>query len=83
MFNPEFDKGGCIILGERMEVNKIEDLRATIYQTSESEGELRKINNNQIQLLMDAEQKLMDEFLANKWEFQTVADLLKQYDNNI
>ena len=30
---------------------------------------------------MAAEQKLMDEFLAKRWEFQTVADLLKQIDD--
>ena len=42
MFNPESDKGSCILLGERMKVSKIEDLRAAIYQTSESEGELMK-----------------------------------------
>ena len=63
MFNSDSDKGGCILLGERMKVSKIEDLRATIYQTSELEGELRKIHDNLIQLLMVAEQKLMDEFL--------------------
>ena len=78
MFNSESDKGGCILLGERMKVSKIEDLRAAIYQTSESEGELRKIHNNLIKFLMAAEQKLMDEFLAERWKFQTVADLLKQ-----
>ena len=36
LFNPEADKGGCIFFGERMKVSKIEDLRAAIYQTSES-----------------------------------------------
>ena len=80
MFNSESNKGGCIILGERMKVSKIEDLRAAIYQTSESEGELKKIHDDLIQLLMAAEQKLMDEFLVNRWEFQTVADLLKHTD---
>ena len=81
MFNQESDKGGCIILGERMKVSKIEDLRAAIYQTSESAGELRQIHNNLIKLLMVAEQKPMEDFLANKWEFQTVAELLKQSDD--
>ena len=78
MFNSESDKGDCILLGERMKVNKTEDLRAAIYQTSESKGELRKIHNNMIQLLVAAEQKMMDEFLAKRWEFKTVADWLKQ-----
>ena len=32
-------------------------------------------------LLMVAEQKLMEEFLASKWEFQTEAELLKQSDD--
>ena len=81
MFNSESDKGGCILLGERMKVNKIEDQRASIYQTSESEGELRKIHNNLFQLLMAAEEKLMDELLAKIWEVQTIADLLKQTDD--
>ena len=81
MFNPESDKGGCIILGERMTVSKIEDLRAAIYQSSESTGEIRKIRNKLIELLMVAEQKLMEEFLASKWGFQTVAELLKQSDD--
>ena len=81
MFNPISDKGGCIILGERMTVNKIENLRATIYQSSESTGEIKKIQNELIELLMVAEQKLMEEFLARKWGFQTVAELLKQYDD--
>ena len=66
MFNSESDKGGCILLGERMKISKIEDLRAAIYQTSESEGELMKIHDNLIQLLMVAEQKLMDDFLAKR-----------------
>ena len=66
MFNPESDKGGCIILGERMTVSKIEDLRAAIYQSSESTREIRKICNKLIELLMVAEQKLMEEFLASK-----------------
>ena len=77
MFNSESDKGGCILLGERMKGINIEDLIAAIYQKSESKGELRKIHENLIHLLMAAEQKLMDEFLAKIWEFQTVADLLK------
>ena len=81
MFKSESDKGGCILLGERMKVSKIEDLRASIYQTSESEGQLWKIYDNLIQLLMVVEQKLMDEFLAKSREFQRVADLLKQTDN--
>ena len=81
MFNSESDKGGCIILGERIKVSKIEDLRAAIYQTSESTGELRQIHSNLIELLMVAKQKLMKEYLANKWEFQTVAELLKQSDD--
>ena len=61
MFNPESDKGGCIILGERMKFSKIEYLRGTIYQTSESTGELRQIHNNLIKLLMVAEQKPMED----------------------
>ena len=81
MFNPESDKGGCIILGERMKVSKIEDLRAAIYQSSESTGELRQIHNKLIELLMVAEQRLMEDFLASKWGFQTVAELLKQSDD--
>ena len=81
MFNPESDKGGCIILDERMKVSKIEDLRAAIYQTSESTGELRQIHSTFIELIMVVEQKLMKEFLANKWEFQIVAELLKQSDD--
>ena len=78
MFNSESDKGGCILLGERMKVSKIKYLRAAIYQTSESEGESKKIHNKLIQLLMVAEQKLIDEFLAERWKFQTVAEFLKQ-----
>ena len=81
MFNPKSDKGGCIILGERMTVSKIEDLRATIYQSSESTGEIKKIRNKLSELLMVAEQKLMEEFLASKWGFQIVAELLKQSDD--
>ena len=61
-----------------MTVRKIEDLRAAIYQSSESTGKLREIHNKLIELLMVAEQKLMEEFLASKWGFQTVAELLKQ-----
>ena len=30
---------------------------------------------------MDAREKLMDEFLAKRWEFQIVVDLLKQTDD--
>ena len=64
-----------------MTVSKIEDLRATIYQSSESTGELRQIRNRLIELLMVAEQKLMEEFLASKWGFQTVVELLKLSDD--
>ena len=78
MFNSESDKGGCIILGERMKVRKIENLRAAIYQASESEAELKKIHDDLIQLLIAAEQKMIDEFLANRWKFQTVADSLNE-----
>ena len=81
MFNPEYDKGGCIILGERMTVGKIENLRAAIYQSSESTGEIKKIRNELIELLIVAEQKLMEEFLASRWGFQIVAELLKQSDD--
>ena len=66
-----------------MTVIKIEDLRATIYQSSESTGERKQIRNKLIKLLMVAEQKLMEEFLANKWGFQTVAELLKQSDDEM
>ena len=64
-----------------MTVSKIEDLRAAIYQSSESTGEIRKIRNKLIELLMVAEQKLMEEFLTSKWGFQTVVELLKQSDD--
>ena len=81
MFNPESDKGRCIILGERMTVSKIKDLRAAIYQSSESTGEIKQIRSKLFELLMVAEQKLMEEFLASKWGFQVVAELLKQSDD--
>ena len=78
MFNSKSDEVSCILLGERMKVNKIESLRATIYQTSESEGELKKIHEDMVKLLMVAEQKLMNEFLEKNWKFQSVADLQKE-----
>ena len=62
-------------------VRKIEDLRAAIYQSSESTGKIKQIRSKLIELLMVAEQKLMEEFLASKWGFQTVAELLKQSDD--
>ena len=78
MFSSESDEVKCINLGERMKINKIENLRAAIYQTIESEGELQKIHEDMVKLLMVVEQKLMDEFLEKHWKFQTVADLQKK-----
>ena len=78
MFNSESDEVSCILLGERMKIIKIESLRAAIYQTSESEGELKKIHEDMVKLLMVAEQKLMNEFLEKNWKFQLVADLQKE-----
>ena len=64
MFNPESDKGGCIILGERMKVSKIEDLRASIYQSSESTGELRQIHNKLIDTVNGCRTKADERFLS-------------------
>ena len=78
MFNSESAQASCIFLGERMKVSKIESLRAAIYQPSESEGDLKKIPEKIIKLLMAAEQKLMDEFLKKSWKFQSVTNLMKK-----
>ena len=63
MFSSESDVVKCIHLGERMKISKIENLRAAIYQTNESEGELKKLHEDIIQLLIVVEKKLMDDFL--------------------
>ena len=53
----------CIHLGERMKMSIIKNLRVAIYQTTESKGELKKLHEDMIQLLIVAEKKLMDDFL--------------------
>ena len=63
MFSLESAEVKCIQLGERMKVSTIENLRAAIYQTTESEGELKKHHEDMIQLLIVVEKKLMDNFL--------------------
>ena len=78
MFNSESNDVSCIFFGERMMASKIEIIRAAIYQTIESKGELKKIHEDMVKLLMVAEQKLMNEFLGKSWKFQSVADLQKE-----
>ena len=60
-----------------MKRSKIPELRAAIYQIGDSTEELRKIKEEMIQVLDDAEEKLVKDFL--NWEpmFQRVEDLTR------
>ena len=64
-------------------MSTIENLRAAIYQTTESEGELKKLHEDMIQLLIVVEKKLIDDFLKKNWKFQTVADLQKETGDDL
>jgi galactokinase/mevalonate kinase-like predicted kinase len=76
-FSTDADEIKCIYLGERMKASSIEDLRAAIYQTIESIGEMKKVHNEMIQVILNKEKELMDDFLNRNWAFKTVADLQK------
>ena len=79
-FSTDAEEIKCIYLGERMKASSIEDLRAAIYQTTDSTGEVKKIHDEMIQVILCKEKEPMDEFLNKNWVYKTVADLQKQMD---
>ncbi|KAL6500615.1 hypothetical protein OROHE_025412 [Orobanche hederae] len=62
-FNSDADKVGYIKLGANMKRNKINDLRAAIYQTGEFDPELMQIRKEMIAELEAAERQLLKDYL--------------------
>ncbi|KAK1393574.1 hypothetical protein POM88_012630 [Heracleum sosnowskyi] len=62
-FNLESDKSFIIKLGNDMRKNNIYSLRAAIYQTGESDPELREIKKIMIAELERAERKLLQDYI--------------------
>ena len=62
-FNVETNKAFIIRLGNEMRRNSIYDLRAAIYQTGESDPELKKIKDQMIVELEYAEEKILNDYL--------------------
>ena len=71
-FNVESDKAFIIRLGNEMKRNSISDLRAAIYQTGENDPELKKIKEQMIAELENAEEKLLNDYLKTTFEFQKI-----------
>ena len=71
-FNAESDKAFIIRLGNEMKRNSISDLRAAIYQTRESDPELKKIKEQMIAELEYAEEKLLNDYLNTAFECQKI-----------
>ena len=76
-FSTDAEEVKCIYLGDRIKASSIEDLRAAIYQTTNSTGEVKKIHDEMIQVILCKEKELMDEFLNRNWAYKTVADWQK------
>ena len=62
-FNAESEKSHLIKLGNEMQKNKINDLRAAIYQINGADPELKKIKNDMELELEKAEKKLLVDYL--------------------
>ena len=62
-FNAESEKSHLIKLGNDMQKNKINDLRAAIYQINGADPELKKIKNEMELELEKAERKLLVDYL--------------------
>lgn len=64
-FNPRGKRFKCIYLDGSMYRSKLPDLRAAIYQIWDSTEELKEVKHKMIQILVDAEEKLLKTFLSD------------------
>ena len=62
-FNPKSDKAYYIKLGNDIKKNKINHLRAAIYQTNGADPELKKIKESMERELEEAEKRLLVDYL--------------------
>ena len=67
-FNAESEKAFMIRLGNDMRRNNIYDLRAAIYQTGEYDPELKRVKEQMIAELENAEKKLLKDYLKTAAE---------------
>ncbi|KAK1365605.1 hypothetical protein POM88_041166 [Heracleum sosnowskyi] len=71
-FNLESDKSYFIRLGNEMRKNSIYSLRAAIYQTGESDSELRELKKVMIEELEKAERRLLIDYLRTVPDIQEI-----------
>lgn len=71
-FNEESTKANCIKLGDQMHRNNIRDLRAAIYQTGDDEPEYRLVKKQMVYALVEAEQKLLKDYLSKQWHLEEI-----------
>ncbi|KAK1360497.1 hypothetical protein POM88_044971 [Heracleum sosnowskyi] len=71
-FNLESDKSYFIKLGNEMRKNSIYFLRAAIYQTGESDPELRELKKVMVEELERAERRLLMDYLRTVPDIQEI-----------
>jgi hypothetical protein len=71
-FNLESDKAYFIRLGNEMRKNTIYSLRAAIYQTGESDPELKELKEVMVEELERAERRLLIEYLRTVPDIEEV-----------
>ena len=71
-FNSDEKKVGCIYLGDSMSRSSISDLRAAIYQTEDSNEQLKEIKSQMIVILAHVEEKLLKRFLSTTYGYQKI-----------
>ncbi|KAK1378063.1 hypothetical protein POM88_024807 [Heracleum sosnowskyi] len=71
-FNLESDKAYYIKLGNEMRKNSIYSLRAAIYQTGESDPELKEVKKIMMEELERAEKKLLSDYIRTVPEIQEI-----------
>ncbi|KAK1393703.1 hypothetical protein POM88_012759 [Heracleum sosnowskyi] len=71
-FNLESDKSYFIRLGNEMRKNSIYSLRAAIYQTGESDPELRELKKVMVEELERAERRLLMDYLRTVPDIQEI-----------
>ena len=69
-FNVESDKAHYIKLGNEMKKNKINHLRAAIYQINGADPELKKIKESMERELEEAEKRLLVDYLRTSYGIQ-------------
>ena len=73
-FNEESKEAHYIRLGNDIGRNSIYSLRSAIFQTGNDDGELSEVRAQMMEALLEAENRLLRDYLSKQWHLEAIQD---------